>query len=185
LFGWFGRDSKPLTIHDWEHYVGGEPDFGKGNVKSCSTEKPRYVITDQMQDRYVVYTESLATCLGVLIHGKGRQAGDVAALVHALAGRISEADRVKNVVKKLISNYDIQNLEVIIVIGDQPDPELFNKIIKALMQFDIIPDSNFRLMYGGEGEPDFENGFKNSKKYVSKIAYDTRHHGLFVGSEMK
>lgn len=180
ILDWFRNRGKPITVHDWRNFHGGQPDFNQSNIKACTTEEPRYVLTDESRDRYVVYTESLITCIGVLIHGESNR-GDVAALVHTLAGRPSEAKKVGKVVEEMNQDYRIGKLEAVLVIGDEPDEQLFDRIVEVLKRFNNI--KSFNVIYGGEGEPGFENGFRDSYECASKVAYDTRHHGLLVGAD--
>lgn len=173
-----------ISIHDWSTVNTGIPRLEEERTKVCSTKGKRFVVTNENDERPILYTKNLITCLGVLIHGNSRK-GHVAGLVHALAGNYTDAKKVGKVVQQLNKKYRPSKLSVQIIIGDEPDVDLFNKIIEVLDQIDNIDSSNIDLIYGGENEPGFENGFSDPIEYSAKVAYDTKSCSLRVGADKK
>lgn len=190
LLGGLIGDDAPLTIHDWENSSSGVPNLDNSKVKACSTDSPRYVIADENDTKHIVYTESLITCIGVLIHTRAERT-DVAGLVHALAGykhqdtykrnnELGEPERVMKVIEKINSNYGNPGLVVRFIIGDEPDDNLFRELVSEVAKVKNVED--MKLVYGGKGTPDFENDFRNSYRYAAKVAYDVKMNSGYVGA---
>ena len=180
-----GGGNRYITLHDWQKSRHSRPTFSKEEVRACTTDPPRFVIAEQSEKKHVLYTESLITCIGVLIHGRGSR-GDVAGLVHALAGKESEETRrVLKVIEKINSENHKPQLAVTLVIGDEPDPDLFRNIAANIIEFDNISKNHVKLIYAGEGEPGFENGFTDPIEYSAKVAYDTKKHQIYIGADKK
>lgn len=180
LLGGLIGDDAPLTIHDWENSSSGVPNLDSSKVKACSSDKPRYVITDENEKEHIVYTESLITCIGVLIHTRAERT-DVAGLVHALGGReLKETERVMNVIEMINSKYGKPGLVVRFIIGDEPDDNLFRELVSEVAKVKNVED--MKLVYGGKGTPDFENDFRNSYRYAAKVAYDVKMNSGYVGA---
>ncbi|MDY6773754.1 MAG: hypothetical protein SVS85_01015 [Candidatus Nanohaloarchaea archaeon] len=95
----------------------------------CATDRsnqPRYVITDSAQERYAVYTDSLKTCLGVLLFEEsGRKA--MAGLAHVMP---TEAGLVSRMIREIDTEYQPSRLNAVIAVGDDPDPETFQNTVK-------------------------------------------------------
>jgi hypothetical protein len=165
----FGSGSRtPIGLENCKTVNNWSPQFGKKEVKSCSTSNPRYVVTDSSQERHVVYTDSLSTCLGVLIF---EQSGGraIAGLAHLMP---DEEKIAAEMLKKIDSKYGPSRLNVVIAVGDDPSPETFSKTVKILLRASNISKERFNVVYGGTGEPYFLNQMGRGMT-STKIAYNT------------
>ncbi|MFB6213609.1 MAG: hypothetical protein ABEJ07_03555 [Candidatus Nanohaloarchaea archaeon] len=171
----------PVTLSDCRTVNNWSTRFSEGDTKVCSTDvsdKPRYVITDSHQERYAVYTESLSSCLGVLLFEESGQKA-VAGLAHVMP---TESGLVSTMIKELDADYRPSRLNAVIAVGDDPDPGTFENTVKLMLRAGNISKNRLKVVYGGPGKPYFMNQ-KGRGMTASKIAYDTRRHDLNIGKD--
>lgn len=169
----------PITLKDCESYNNWSLNLNDENTKICSTGKrgePRYVITDSSQDKDVVYTDSLASCIGVLIYeNKGKKS--IAGLAHLMP---RESKIAAKMLKEIDEKYRPSKLNVVLAVGDDPDPKSFKKTVEVLLNERNISKNRFKVVYGGKGEPYFKTQ-QGKGTESSKIAYETKKQQIHIG----
>lgn len=168
-------EQAPVTLDDYKKVNNWSPKFSKEEIKACNTNNPRFVIANSSDKRGVVYTDSLATCIGVLLFENSKRKS-VAGLAHVMP---RETHLVSKMFQEII-RYNPPELKAVLAVGDDPDPKTFQNVVKFLVKEQKIPRESIEVVYGSHGTPYFETQ-SGRGSVSSKIAYDTHRKEIHIG----
>lgn len=158
------------------------PNFSSDQVKKCATDNdnglPRFVITHSTSERPVVYTDSLTSCIGVLVF-ENSSSGSVAGLAHFMP---TERDLkiVSEMILKIEQSFGALALNTVLAVGDDPSPSMFEELVRVLDDFSAISEG-IEVVYGGSGSPWFLTGDGGHES--TRIAYNTSRACLHIGRD--
>lgn len=185
-----GSRRLPVSINDWKkRHDRGDIGAEKSQVKVCNSENPRMVITDSKQEEYAVYTNSLITCLGVLVYSFD---GEKVGLAHShemdiydkRTNSLTENKIVIKMLQGIKGKYGDISLRADIVMGDRPSKDIFNETVKTLVEASSVDENSIRVFYGGPGSaPDFVESKNQVTDTAAKVEYNTRRKNLHVAPD--